>query len=163
MTAINDTYAALGGAHGFLGAAYNGEQACFDGRGRFRHYQGGSIYWSPETGAHEVHGAIQTEWQQLGSERSVVGYPTSHESGVADGRFNSFAQGGIYWHPRTGAHEVHGAIRARYLSDGGPEHSGYGFPIGDEEPVLRGRVSRFQRAEVFWDRRDAYVVYPAPC
>ncbi len=162
MTAISDKYAALGGPGGFLGAAVEDEMSCPDHRGAFRHYDGGSIYWSPETGAHEVHGAIRSHWQELGWERSVVGYPTSDEADVAGGRFNSFAAGFIYWRPETGAHEVHGAILDRYLADGGPEHSGYGFPIGDEEAVLRGRGSRFQRAQVFWDRRDAYVVYPAP-
>lgn len=162
MTAISDKYDALGGPGGFLGAAVDGEHSCPDGRGRYRHYQGGSIYWSPETGAHEVHGAIRDQWQQLGWERSVVGYPTSDEGAVADGRFNSFAKGRVYWHPEVGAHEVLGAILDRYLADGGPEHSGYGFPVSGEEPVLRGRVSSFQRARVFWDRQDAYVVYPAP-
>ena len=54
MSAIDDKYAALGGPGGFLGQPTSSEAGLPDGRGRHRHFQGGSIYWSPETGAHEV-------------------------------------------------------------------------------------------------------------
>lgn len=33
-----------------------------DGIGHYRHYAGGSIYWSPATGVHESHGAIRALW-----------------------------------------------------------------------------------------------------
>jgi uncharacterized protein with LGFP repeats len=37
-----------------------------DGIGRFNHFQGGSIYWTPGIGAHEVHGAIRDKWASMG-------------------------------------------------------------------------------------------------
>jgi hypothetical protein len=162
MSAISDKYASLGGPQGFLGASTTSEKKTPDKRGRFTHYEHGSIYWSPETGAHEVHGAIRDLWASLGWEHPPLGYPLSDETGVGGGRFNDFQGGSIFWSPSTGAHVVQGAILARYRGDGGPESSGYGFPISNEEPVRRGRRSRFERADVFWDQRSAYVVYPGP-
>jgi hypothetical protein len=162
MSAITDKYHALGGPQGFLGKAVTDEVPTPDLKGSFRHYEHGSIYWSPSTGAFEVHGGIRDKWQALGWEQSVLGYPRTDETSVANGRFNEFQFGAIYWTPALGAHEVHGGIHARYAADGGPAHSGYGFPTSDEQDVLRGRMSHFERAAIFWDRRDAYVVYPAP-
>jgi uncharacterized protein with LGFP repeats len=83
-----------------------------DGTGRFNHFTGGSIYWTPATGAHEVHGAIRDKWAALGWERGVAGYPLTDETTTPDGagRFNHFTGGSIYWTPATGAHEVYGAM-----------------------------------------------------
>jgi len=55
MSVIDEKYAALGGPTGFLGAPIIQETSAPDGIGLFRHYQGGSIYWTPQTGAHEIH------------------------------------------------------------------------------------------------------------
>ena len=52
-----------------------------DGRGRFNHFEGGSIYWTPQTHAHEVHGAIRDKWASMGWERSRLGYPIGDEKG----------------------------------------------------------------------------------
>jgi uncharacterized protein with LGFP repeats len=74
-----------------------------DGIGRFNHFQGGSIYWTPATGAHEVHGAIRDRWASLGWERSRLGYPTSDELVWAGtGRVSRFQGGSIYWSPIFG-------------------------------------------------------------
>ena len=40
-----------------------------------RHKPVASIFWSPETGAHEVFGAIREKLSELGAERSSLGYP----------------------------------------------------------------------------------------
>jgi uncharacterized protein with LGFP repeats len=66
MTAIDEKFAQLGGAQGFLGAPSGPEQGIPDGIGSFRHFAHGSIYWAPDTGAHEVHGLIRGKWASLG-------------------------------------------------------------------------------------------------
>ncbi len=143
----------LGGFGGFLGAPTTDEAIAPDGNGHFRHFQGGSIYWTPRTGAHEVHGAIRDKWASLGWERSFLGYPLTDESGTPDGvgRFNHFQGGSIYWTPRTGAHEVHGAIRDKWASLGW-ERSSLGYPTSDELPGQAGigRVSHFEHGSIFW-------------
>jgi uncharacterized protein with LGFP repeats len=91
MTAIDDKYAGLGGNAGLLGAPLDVERPTADGVGRFRAYLNGSLYWSPTTGAHEVHGAIRDKWSQLQAERGFLGYPLTDDATPADGigRFNS--------------------------------------------------------------------------
>lgn len=102
---IDDKYAALGGGSGFLGAPAGPELPTPDNSGRYRHYSGGSIYWSPQSGAHEVHGLIRDKWAQLGWERSSLGYPTSDEEplGGSSGRVSRFQRGRIEWTPQGGA------------------------------------------------------------
>jgi len=109
MSAIDDKYAQLGGPNGFLGlpideGAGSAEMDTATGRGRLRNYQGGCIYWTSMTGAHEVHGLIRVKWAQLGAERGVLGFPLTEETGTSDGvgRFNHFEGGTIYWTPEDG-------------------------------------------------------------
>src|SRR6202012_2078020 len=110
-----------------------GEMDNGDGRGRSRDFQNGSIFWTPQTGAHEVHGDIRVKWAQLGGTRGFLGYPITDETGTPDGRgrYNHFQGGSIYSTPFTGAHEVHGAIRQKWAALGW-EHSTLGYPISDE-------------------------------
>jgi uncharacterized protein with LGFP repeats len=70
-----------------------------------------SIYWTPTTAAHEVHGAIRDAWAQNGFERGPVGYPTSdeHNSSVPGGRRSDFEHGFIDWTAQQGA-RVHGSV-----------------------------------------------------
>jgi CubicO group peptidase (beta-lactamase class C family) len=101
---IDQKYAQLGGANGFLGAAASAETVCPDQVGHFRHYQHGSIYWHPSTDAHEIHGAIRDLWSSLGWELSWLGYPTSDEGPEAGGgRVSIFQNGYIDWSAAKGA------------------------------------------------------------
>jgi uncharacterized protein with LGFP repeats len=92
------------------------ESPCPDRRGRFNHFRAmqipnhpdASIYWTPQTGPHEVHGAIRGKWASLGWERSSLGYPTQDEhdfrvqASDSGGRRSDFEHGWIYWTPRRG-------------------------------------------------------------
>jgi uncharacterized protein with LGFP repeats len=98
---IADKYAALGGATGMLGATDGHISPCPDGHGFFRHFwNNGSIYWTPETGAHEVHGAIREKWASMGWEKSFLGYPVTDEiagdNPQTTGAFQVFQGGTIY-------------------------------------------------------------------
>ena len=90
-------YYSLGGPSGWLGAALTGINTCPDGVGKYQHYANGSIYWHPQTGAHEVHGLIRVRWSSLGWEKSFLGYPLTDESKCPDGvgRYNHFQGGSI--------------------------------------------------------------------
>jgi uncharacterized protein with LGFP repeats len=132
-----------------------------DGRGRFNHFtKGGSIYWTPDSGAHIVYGAIRATWAALGWEKGPAGYPVTDESGTPDGRgrFNHFTKGGsIYWTPESGAHVVYGAIRAKWESIGW-ERSNLGYPTSDEFDVSGGRRVNFQKGYITWDRSTFQVL-----
>jgi hypothetical protein len=86
------------------------ERTATDGRGRFNHFRAmhiqgrpeGSIFWSPETGAHAIYGLIRDAWAKQGWERGPLGYPKSDE--YQDGKFRrvDFQRGHILWAPDTG-------------------------------------------------------------
>lgn len=101
FSSINTKYQELGGCASILGAPVTDELVCPDGVGGFRVFERGSIYWSPSTGAHEVHGAIRDRWSQLGWEVGVLGYPTSDEYAVPTGRRSDFQRGSITWNATT--------------------------------------------------------------
>jgi hypothetical protein len=153
---IRAKYLSLGGPSGFLGYPVTDETGTPDGIGRFNHFaNAGSIYWTPSTGAWSIHGGIRAKWASLGWETSFLGYPVTDESGAPDGigRFNHFSKGGsVYWTPFTGTWSIHGAIRDKYLSLGGPS-SFLGYPVTDESgtPDGVGRFNHFSNAgSVYW-------------
>ena len=103
FSGINDKYQALGGCASPLGAPTSDEGNCSDGRGGYRLFEHGGIYWSPQTNAHAVYGAIYTKWRALGSEKSHLGYPKNDEHDVAAGRKSDFEHGSITWNATTKA------------------------------------------------------------
>ncbi len=162
MTAISDKYALLGGATGFLGTQVTGEIPAANS-GLKQEFQNGTIYWHARTGAFEVHGAIRARWLALGAEGSGFGYPISDEMPALDaiGRFNNFENASVYWHPLTGAYEVHGLIRNRWQAMGG-EMSILGYPTTNESTTSDGigRYNHFQNGSIYWTPvTGAYEVY----
>ena len=160
MGDIRVKWLALGGPDSFLGQPVTYETTAPDGVGRFNHFQGGSIYWTPSTGAFEVNGDIRGKWASLGWERSFLGYPLTDESAAPDGvgRFNHFQGGSIYWTPSTGAFEVNGAIRDMWASLGW-ERSGLGYPTSDEQDGPNGsRISHFEHGNISWTSSGGAVL-----
>jgi len=163
--AIRVKWLSLGGASGFLGQPLTDELTTPDGVGRYNHFQGGSIYWTPSIGAHVIYGAIRDKWASMGWERSFLGYPLTDELPAPDGigRYNHFQGGSIYWTPTTHAYEVNGAIRDKWASIGW-ERSGLGYPLTDELPTPDGigRYNHFQGGSIYWKPGlGAYLVYGA--
>ncbi|MBW4616797.1 MAG: hypothetical protein KME21_26825 [Desmonostoc vinosum HA7617-LM4] len=157
-------WASIGWERSLLGYPLTDETPTPDGIGRFNHFQGGSIYWSLSTGAHEVHGDILGKWASIGWERSLLGYPLTDETPTPDGigRFNHFQGGSVYWSPSTGAHEVHGAIRDKWASIGW-ERSFLGYPTTDEMDSSffgQGRVNNFQHGDINWSPATGAIVSP---
>jgi len=147
--AIGAHYRQLGGPRSLLGLPRTAELGIPGGRWQL--FQHGRMYWSAATTAHEAHGAILDKYRLLGGAASVLGYPVTDESPTRDrvGRYNQFAAGSIYWHPAVGAHEVHGAIRARWAALGW-EHGVLGYPISDEYTIPGGRRRDFQHGSIDW-------------
>lgn len=147
---IGGKYVGLGSVTSFLGYPTTDETVAPDRVGRFNHFQGGSVYWSPASDAHTVYGAIRDKWAEHGWERGFLGYPVSDEAGVTGGRASQFQGGNVYWSSATAAHEVHGAILGRYLQLGGTG-SALGLPISDEYGIGTGRRSDFERGAIEWN------------
>ncbi|MGQ0508445.1 MAG: DUF4185 domain-containing protein [Myxococcaceae bacterium] len=148
--AIEEKYLALGGPTSVLGVCTSNELTTADGVGRYNLFKNGVIYWSPDTGAHEVHGLIRDKWAAIGTETSVVGYPLSDEQREGACRVSKFQHGGIYYCPATGTNVVQGLIWLRYAALGGAK-SELGAPTSDEHDAPGGRESDFQKGSLYWE------------
>ncbi|MEU6645380.1 N-acetylmuramoyl-L-alanine amidase [Saccharomonospora sp. NPDC046836] len=100
---IKSKWAKLGWERGTLRYPSTDELGTPDRRGRYNHFTGGSVYWTPTTGANAIFGAIKSKWGSLGWERSRLGYPTSDEFAIPGGRRSNFEHGYITWNASTKA------------------------------------------------------------
>ncbi|HEY0506981.1 MAG TPA: zinc-dependent metalloprotease family protein [Blastococcus sp.] len=100
---IGQTWAARGWERGPLGYPLTDEFCGLPAGGCGQHFQGGSLYWSPATGARPVSGAIRDAWAARGWERGALGYPTADPGCARSGSCSqSFQRGVITWTPRAG-------------------------------------------------------------
>ncbi|WP_280435676.1 alpha/beta hydrolase-fold protein [Nocardia carnea] len=149
---IGGGYQAVAGPHGALGLPIGAEAALPDGRGRYQPFQNGSLYWTPETGAQMVRGAILAEWGRQGYEGGPAKYPVGPEVPTPhrDGAVQSFEGGPFYFSPTTGAQRVEGLILGKY-AELGFENSWLGFPVAPELPLKDfGRYSGFEGGNIYW-------------
>ncbi|WP_191334840.1 choice-of-anchor D domain-containing protein [Amycolatopsis acidiphila] len=153
-------YKALGGPAGSLGYPITDEQGTPDGVGRYNHFSradGASIYWTPNTGAHAIQGAIRTKWASMGWETGPQGYPITDETTTPDGtgKYNHFSRpdgASIYWTANTGAWSIQGQIRDRWTALS-REQGPLGYPTTDElgTPDGVGRYNHFSKqASIYW-------------
>jgi uncharacterized protein with LGFP repeats len=100
---IRDKWATLQWEQGVLGYPVSDVFSTRDG-GQFSHFQHGSIYWSQNTGAFEVHGPIHDKWRDLRWEKSFLGYPVSDVHDSPDGKelVSKFQHGEIHLDKATG-------------------------------------------------------------
>ncbi|WP_432534875.1 N-acetylmuramoyl-L-alanine amidase [Kineococcus arenarius] len=152
---IRDKWKAMGWEGSYLGFPTT-DEITLPG-GAFNHFQGGSIYWSPRTGAHAVRGLIRDKWASLGWETGFLGYPTTDENPLPGGAFTHFAGGSVYFSPRAGTHVVRGAIRDAWARQGW-ETGRLGYPTSDEYDVAGGKRSDFQGGSITWTPARGAVV-----
>ncbi len=76
--AILAKWESMGGENSPLGAPKSLE-AAGEGSARYATFDKGAVYWSPESGAEPITGAIYDAWASLGYERGALGLPTSGE------------------------------------------------------------------------------------
>ncbi|MFD9335028.1 hypothetical protein ACFWBF_11580 [Streptomyces sp. NPDC060028] len=105
--------------------------------GRFIHFRTPgayphSIYWSPDTGAHVVLGAIRGHWSEQGWENGTLGFPTSDEYVVTNGARSDFQGGYVRWNGTT-------ATVTRYA---------YGTGEGTARIVLSGDFNGDKRSDM---------------
>jgi uncharacterized protein with LGFP repeats len=150
---IRDKWALTGWELGSLGYPAADPICGLTRNGCFQVFQGGSIYWSPATGAHFVKGSIRDLWGAVGWELGALGYPTSDENcGLKDGGcFTHFERGSIYWSPFTGARLIWPEIRAKYEALGW-ENGTLGYPVVNPVCGLAGGgcYQPFQGGNVYW-------------
>jgi len=154
-TLINLAWRATGGLGGPLGAR-QGQQSTVGDNGAAQGYAGGKIFYSPDTGAHAVTGAILSKYESVGGAAGDLGFPVGTESdgGVPNSRISSFSAADkpvIFWTPDTGAIVVRGAINAAWAQLGGATGT-LGTPTG-EQTVSGDIVSQtFSGGEISWNQ-----------
>lgn len=153
-TLINLAWRASGGLGGPLGAR-QGEQSTIGDNGAAQGYASGKIFYSPETGAHAVTGAILSKYESLGGPTGDLGYPigTEADGGVPNSRVSAFSAPDkpvIFWTPDSGAIVLRGAINAAWAKLGGATGE-LGVPTG-EQTVKGDTVSQsFTGGEISWN------------
>ncbi|WP_099042636.1 LGFP repeat-containing protein [Mycobacterium neglectum] len=162
--AITAAWEASGGDGGTLGPR-NGDVYPV-GQGFGQNFAGGKIFFTPETGARIMQGAILEKYESLGGPAdSDLGFPTIDEGpGLApDSRNTTFSATDkpvIFFTPATGARVVRGPINAAWDQLGGSAGV-LGVPTEDE--VYRGDVvsQKFTGGELTYDiRKKTFTTVP---
>ncbi|MGN5992158.1 LGFP repeat-containing protein [Corynebacterium striatum] len=159
---IREKWGAYNWENGYLNYPITNELPTRAANGRFNHFQGGSIYWSPATGAHTIQGAIRDRWANQDWEVGSLGFPTTDEQSTPSktGKYNHFQGGSIYWSPATGAHTTQGRIRD-YWANIGWENSRFGFPTSEEYRVGGGAIQQdFQGQNLQWVPSNSSALAP---
>ncbi len=154
--AINSAYDASGGTGGPMGPSDGGLYPIGGGFGQ--NYAGGKIFFTPDTGAHVMAGAILQKYESLGGPADGdLGFPTIDEGPgkvSPDSRNTTFSAADkpvIFWTPDTGAHVVRGAINAAWDKLGGSAG-----PVGvpSEDEAFNGDVvsQKFTGGQISWNR-----------
>lgn len=154
--AITAAWQANGGDAGPLGPKSGDVYPA--GEGFVQNFASGKMFFTPDTGAHFMQGAILEKYESLGGPAdSDLGFPEIDEGpGRAPGSRNSTFSAPdnpvIFWTPETGARVVRGAVNAAWDRLGGS--SGVlGVPA--EDPTYDGAVvtQRFTGGEISYDAR----------
>lgn len=154
-TLINLAWRTSGGLGGPLGAR-QGTQSTVGDNGAAQGYAGGKIFYSPQTGAHAVTGAILSKYESLGGPTGDLGYPvgTEVDGGVPNSRVSTFSAADkpvIFWTPDSGAIVVRGAINAAWERLGGPTGS-LGVPSGEQTVNGDTVTQAFSGGEISWNQ-----------
>ncbi|WP_238072371.1 LGFP repeat-containing protein, partial [Rhodococcus zopfii] len=157
---IRVKYDSLGGPNSFLLWPTSNELVNPDQVGRRQTFANGPIYWHPNAGAHPVVNHFMMKWGQHNWEAGFLGYPTTDEIVLQNGRRQDFQGGSIYWSPVSlGA--IGGAIRDKYHALGA-ETGPLGYPSSDEIAVNKynGRYNNFLNGTITWSgQTGAHVLY----
>ena len=151
--AIRTEWDALGGDCSFLGEPRSSESASCVSGGRWNAFAGGNVYWSSATGAHEIHGAILSDFAAHGDECATghLGFPTTDTVATpcGGGEMQSYQDGAIHYSAATGAHEVYGPIETLYQQH--DSECWIGFPTNDTYAVAVGTRTDFQSGYIVHD------------
>ena len=132
--AVLGRWAQQGWEWGALGYPTSGEFCGLRGGGCGQHFQNGSIYWSPATGARVMTGWANRRWAAQGWEWGALGYPTSDQfCGLRSMGCGQHFQGGSVYQYMNGDFvdfTVAGAFRDKWAALGW-EHGYLGFPTSD--------------------------------
>lgn len=160
---VRDAWARSGYENGQMGYPVSGLVCGLKGNGCFQNYEGGSIMWSPASGASLVpFGAIREYWAAKGYENGGLGYPLSNQTcGLKNGGcFQLFQAGSVLWSPSTGAHLVTAGPLLEAWSRAGYENGLLGYPTADSACTATDCTQDFAGGVIGWNSAaGAWPVY----
>ncbi|HZB21188.1 MAG TPA: N-acetylmuramoyl-L-alanine amidase, partial [Blastococcus sp.] len=128
-------------------------------------FQGGSVYWSPATGAHPVTGGIWDHWTSRGWERGSLGYAVADMvcGAGAVGCRQDFQTETVTWSAATGGQSTSGGIRTLWLREGG-QSGVLGVPSAPMRCGLaqNGCAQAFAGGEITWTPATGAVATTGP-
>ena len=166
VNAIQDRFQAFSAQNSFLGTPVGDPVDV--GAGARQDYTGGAIFYSKESGAHVMYGAILDKFTSLGGpEGSGLGFPTNDEgdSGDGVGRVNDFTKPGgaaILWNPATGAWVISGKVLDAWRNSGGLKGP-FGYPTSDITDVNGVSSAQFVGpggTEIRWSDKIGLATVP---
>ncbi|MBG6217957.1 uncharacterized protein YkwD [Arthrobacter sp. CAN_A6] len=148
---IRALWKAYGADNGRFGYPTTDEIGGLRNGGVKQDYQGGTIVWSPATGAQISVGAIRNAWARAGSENGHLGYPITDEIGIRNGgAYQVYQNGAIFWSPATGSQITFGGIKNAWVATGS-ENGHLGYPMTDEYSIGSGTMRQnFQGGSITW-------------
>jgi uncharacterized protein with LGFP repeats len=152
---VRDAWQRSGFENGAMGYPVSGLICGLKNDGCFQNYQGGSIMWSPSSGAAlSTFGAIRDFWQQQNFENGPLGYPVSDAyCGLKNGGcFQNFQGGTVMWSPATGAQTIVPGPVQQVWQGSGYEGGTLGYPTGKQECNTRTTecTQTFQSGTAAW-------------
>ena len=158
-------FAAQGYEGGPLGWPTMDTSPTAGGVGRWQSFAGGTVYWSPTSGARVMNGPIYDRFLRTGYEGGPLGWPTSDvlPTGGRDGTYQTYQNGAVYWSPSRGAKAVEGGIFERWAAQG-HETGPLGWPTIDTSPTAGGvgRWQSFTGGTVYWSAASGARVMSGP-
>ena len=156
----------LGWERGKLGMPLTDELTNPDGYGKRQQYQGGTIYWSSNSGAHPVWGAIGSLWARYGYERGMFGYPRTDERTGYDGVVSQTFTGGesLKWHPPGTDCDANACVSYEQVCNDRYFHDVQVFHGNETQiyvwPTNVGEQATPSDEPEFWDRLFRCVPFP---
>ncbi|WP_172952056.1 glucosaminidase domain-containing protein [Propionibacterium freudenreichii] len=154
--AMLDAYLSMNASSGLLAFPRGGEVAIAGGA--LQDFEGGRLYWHPNSYAYLVRGGIGDSYVNQGASTGLLGLPTSSEISADGGSYQVFQGGRIYWKDGLGSATVRGAMLDAYLSMNAS--SGLlAFPRGGEVAIAGGALQDFEGGRLYWHPNSyAYLV-----
>ncbi|WP_336027888.1 hypothetical protein [Geodermatophilus sp. FMUSA9-8] len=150
--AVRDKWSTYTWEAGPLGYPTGDGMCGLAGGGCFQAFEGGSLYWSPDSGAHFLTGAVRDKWGTRFYEGGPLGYPMTDQVTTPNGaaQYVHFQGGSIYWSAATGARVLSGAVYDRWAASGW-ETSPLGLPISDvaTTPDGEGSFAHFRSGSIY--------------
>lgn len=143
---IRQWWLAQDGPSGALG--YPTATAVCGSGGCSQAFQHGTVVSRSSGAVFGLHGVIHDAWAATGGIAGPLGFPTTDPLTVPGGSAQAFEGGSVYHSAGTGAHAVHGAIRAAWWAAGGVTGP-LGFPTSDHVTLGAGTTVSFSGGAIF--------------